>query len=185
MKREIDAIFSSPLRRAVQTAQIVAEPRGLPVTVMESFREINVGVLEQRGVTEEVWETYRQVIRDWINGKPETRFPGGENYHELWQRYQQGLQDITNQYPGQKLLVVGHGGIFTLTMPDLCPGTEILDLFKAETHNCALTKIQLKNDHGTITGKLIQWADASHLHGRAAELISGTPARGALKSDND
>lgn len=42
----IDAVYSSPLRRARETAEAIAAVVGKPVTVVEDFREINVGVLE-------------------------------------------------------------------------------------------------------------------------------------------
>ncbi|MGH2510245.1 MAG: histidine phosphatase family protein, partial [Ktedonobacteraceae bacterium] len=44
----IDAIYSSPLKRAHETAHIIAAPHQLPVTVIEGFREVNVGELELR-----------------------------------------------------------------------------------------------------------------------------------------
>ncbi len=180
--KQINAIFSSPLKRALQTARIVAEILGLSVTTTEAFREINVGELELKAPTEEVWQTYREVIKDWISGKPETTFPDGENYHQLWQRFHRGLTEITARHTGEKILIVGHGGIFTLPLPDLCPETNIRDLFQAEAHNCALTEILVQSKNGRLTGELIQWADAGHLHGKAAEFVPGTPSKGELLS---
>src|SRR5438046_2904114 len=44
--KHIDEIYSSPLRRAKETADIISEELHVPVTVMEQFREINIGDLE-------------------------------------------------------------------------------------------------------------------------------------------
>src|SRR6478672_925857 len=53
--KQIDAIYSSPLKRAVETAEIIAAPLGLPVALIEEFREINVGTLEEQPPTDENW----------------------------------------------------------------------------------------------------------------------------------
>src|SRR4051812_45611032 len=55
MGKQIDAIYSSPLKRAAETAQIIAAELGLPITTMENFREVNVGDLERYPPTEENW----------------------------------------------------------------------------------------------------------------------------------
>jgi len=57
----IDAVYSSDLRRAHETAEIVAEPHGVPVVVEPGLREVNVG--EWSGLT---------------RAEVERRFPGGE-----------------------------------------------------------------------------------------------------------
>ncbi len=179
--KKVDAIFSSPLKRAQQTAEIIGERLQLPMTVLENFRELNVGDLENRPPDEATWGVYRQVIGDWVNGASETSFPDGENYFNLWTRFHQGLQIVMERHPDQNILIVGHGGIFTMTMPDLCPGVDIQTLFKADIHNCALTEIIAHQTPEGIKGNLIQWSDAGHLYGKAAALVSGSPNKGELK----
>src|SRR5258707_14895533 len=51
----LDAAYASPLKRARETAEIIARPQGLPVTLLEEFREVNVGKLELKPPTEENW----------------------------------------------------------------------------------------------------------------------------------
>lgn len=176
----IQAIYSSPLLRAVETAQIVGEILGITPIIEEDFRELNVGDLESRPPNEETWAAYRRVIRAWVEGHPETAFPGGEDYPTLWTRYERGLRKAIQAHPGQELLIVAHGGNFTLTMPTLCPGVNILDLFRAESQNASLTTIELIEEQGNLTGRLLEWASTDHLSGKAADLIPGTPHKGDL-----
>lgn len=175
--RDIRAIYTSPLKRAQQTASYAGQALGLTPIVDESFREFNVGRLEDVPPSDETWGQYHQVIRSWISGQLETAFPGGENNLQLWARYEQGLRRALQAYPDQTLLIVGHGGIFTATLPTLCPGVNAAKLFKIENHNASLSEIDLEIIDGKLVGHLVQWADISHLSGAAAEVVSGVGFR--------
>jgi broad specificity phosphatase PhoE len=179
--RSIQAIYSSPLKRALDTAQIIGEILGLSPIVEEDFRELNVGLLENMPPSDENWDHFGNVIQSWVKGHPEAAFPGGEDYHTLWMRYRRGLRKVIRSHPDQTLLIVGHGGIFTLTLPDLCPGVDINDLLQREIHNTSLTEINLKERDGQPYGCLVRWASTDHLYSEAANLISGTPQQSELK----
>ncbi len=84
------------------------------------------------------------MIRAWVEGRAEVSFPGGENLTQLWDRYQKGLHQVIQAYPDQTVLIAGHGGIFTSTLPNLCPGIHIRDLFKHENHNASLTEVDVE-----------------------------------------
>ena len=180
--RDIHAIYSSPLKRAHQTATIVGETLGLTPIVDEAFREFNVGILEDLPPSDETWDQYRRIIHAWVEGRSEVSFPGGENHRQLWERYQNGLRRALLAYPDQTVLIVGHGGLFTSTLPILCPDVKILDLFKHENHNASLTEIDVELQGERPVGHLISWATTEHLTGEAAQFISGTPHRGELSN---
>src|SRR5690242_10734923 len=72
----IDAVYTSPLKRARETAEIIGEALGLPVLEREDFREVNTGRLEDEPPTPENWAFHDGILHDWMHGKPETRFPG-------------------------------------------------------------------------------------------------------------
>lgn len=100
----IDAVYSSDLVRAHETARIVAEPRGLDVTAIRDLREKHFGTWE--GLTDlEINERFPQTLdtswRDW--GDAETR-------HEMADRVLGALHRIAETHPGQRVLVVSHGG---------------------------------------------------------------------------
>jgi broad specificity phosphatase PhoE len=175
----IQAIYSSPLKRARQTARIIADKLKLPVTIVEDFRELNVGDLENRAPNLENWTIHNAVLHNWINGKLEERFPDGEDYHTLLRRLRSGLKQVFDGKDGVTALVVGHGGMFTLTLPDLCPDVR-MDMLEGENHNCSITRIDLEMPSGIPQGKLVTWAAVDHLYGKAAELVPGAPQEGEL-----
>ena len=179
--KDIQAIYSSPLKRACQTAEIIGETLNLSPTVSEAFRELNVGDLEKSPPTMETWNAYKTIITAWFKGNRNASFPNGENYHQTWSRYQQGLFEAVQTHPDQRLLIVGHGGIFTFTLPDLCPVVDFQNLIKMDNHNASLTRIDVTIENDRLIGTMIDWANISHLSGKAAELIPGFPQKGELK----
>lgn len=175
LDKKIDAIYTSPLKRASQTAEIIAAQLSLPVTVMENFREIDVGDLEDGPPSAEKWDFHNNLIIGWLNGHPERRFPGGDNYYDLWGRMRNGLQAILANWKQGNVLVVGHGGIFTFTLLEYCPEVDRHWLFRQGNPNCSISELLLEGKDDGFHGQLVSWADASHLSGEAAQLVSPLP----------
>jgi len=84
-EEEIDVVYASTLVRTQQTAEPLLAERGLELRMREGIREIRAGDLEMRG-DEEAIRTYIGTIFRW-GDDPRVRIPGGENGHEVWQRY--------------------------------------------------------------------------------------------------
>ena len=168
-------VYSSPLKRASETAEIIASAMGFDVVVMENFREIDVGDLETRRATQADWEFHEEVLDDWHRGRSESSFPGGENYIDLWTRLKQGYVKITDGSRNKHVIVVSHGGIMSITMKDLCPDTDPEHFRDIKWDNCAIAEVDIEQSGDRIRGTLIKWNQHSHLTGYAAELVPGVP----------
>jgi broad specificity phosphatase PhoE len=173
--KHIDEIYTSPLKRARETAEIIAEALGLKVVMMEQFREVNVGELEDCPPDAATWAVHNRILGGWLNGHPEVPFPGGENYFQLLARMREGMRQVVSGRSGKHILVVAHGGIISATLRDLCQNVNLEALGRQENHNCSITEIELAHADGRLQGALKAWAMHSHLYGRAAELVSGSP----------
>jgi len=68
------AVFSSPLRRAIETAEIIAKMLNFEVSILEEFREIGVGVLEEKPATQSDWAFHEQVVIG-LKGRAKLDFP--------------------------------------------------------------------------------------------------------------
>lgn len=167
----IGAIYSSPLKRAYETAQIIARPHKQPVTIIEEFREINVGDLERMPPNETSWQLHDQIIAAWTSGKLDIPFPGGESFLELVARVRAGLLEATRQRDKQRIVIVAHGGCITAIVRSLCPNAGSQHTSNA-MHNCAITEMELMISEDDLTSSLLSWACATHLCGEAAELTS-------------
>lgn len=102
-------VYASPLRRAYETAAIVAdELGGLPVRSAPGLQEIDLG--SWSGLTRaEVEERFPDGYARWFAGTG----PGwddGESYADLGERVVAALLDIASRHDGRRLLVVTHGG---------------------------------------------------------------------------
>ena len=102
-----DLVASSPLKRAWQSAWIVAE--GRPVRLISEFREIHFGRWE--GLSREEIEASDPVLfEDWQAGAAGFEYPGGERRAEFLARVESGLRQVA-QSPGHAALVLGHKGV--------------------------------------------------------------------------
>ena len=101
----LSAVYSSPLRRASETAAIVADRLGLDVRPLEALREIHVG--DWQGLTvDEVKVRYPEsASAGWHAG-----WPGGETYDELAARVLPALVGLADQHPNERILAVTHAG---------------------------------------------------------------------------
>ena len=174
--RPVDAVFSSPLRRARQTADIIGAALNLPVMEEESFREINVGALELEPPTPANWQLHNGILGAWLRGDAAQCFPQGEDYRSLLARMQRGLAAVTAEPTHRNVVIVGHGGIFTLTIRDICANVDMQTLLATENHNCSISPLELPMGQSR-GGRLVEWARSDHLSGEAAQLVSATPDR--------
>lgn len=105
--RKLDAIYSSPLKRALDTARIIASYHKLPVQVEPDFREIEAGELEGLSLAE-FSTSFSQFILRWREGNGQERLPGGESVADLAERVWRGIQRIREKHNGGTVAVVSH-----------------------------------------------------------------------------
>lgn len=107
----IDAIYSSDLIRAYNTAKPHAELRGLSVIADRGLRECYIGAWENKSAD---WclENYDTVFSvDWAHGFGTFRFPEGESTLEGGQRFQKRIIEICRENPERSILVASHAAV--------------------------------------------------------------------------
>ncbi len=118
---QIERIYSSPVMRAVQTAQILAEGLRASLEINEALREWSVGIYE--GTAQPAgWELHRQVQDDWfIHGKLDSRMPGGESFCDIRERFAPFVEGLVRKgrSTDQKVVLVGHGGLYMAMLPEI------------------------------------------------------------------
>ena len=106
---KIDAIYSSPLTRARETAQPLADALGLPVAYDDRLKEIDIGVF-QGTLAAELGDRFPQEAARWRSQDPDYRIPNGESRRELMQRAEAAFQAI-HAAGHDQVAVVAHGGV--------------------------------------------------------------------------
>ncbi|RLI49391.1 MAG: histidine phosphatase family protein [Candidatus Thorarchaeota archaeon] len=103
----IVAVYSSPLRRAIQTAEPLARALGLEVSKDEGFIDINFG--EWQGLSpQEVAQLYPGLYRQWLESPHLVRIPGGEGLEDVRSRAMKALKQAIERHQGQQIAIVGH-----------------------------------------------------------------------------
>jgi broad specificity phosphatase PhoE len=103
----LDAAYASDLRRARETAEAVAAPRGLHVTTEVELREVDVG--SWSGLTRaEAKARFPEGFRRWTEGGH--GWEDGETYEHMAERVVGAVRRIAAAREGDSVLVVAHGG---------------------------------------------------------------------------
>jgi broad specificity phosphatase PhoE len=107
MADELTAVYSSPLRRALETAEIVAASHGLEPVQLDALREIDVG--SWQGLTRaEIEQRFPVQFARWLDY--DQGWEDGESYEALGRRVVAALLELGDRHGGQRILAVTHGG---------------------------------------------------------------------------
>ncbi|MFM9378211.1 histidine phosphatase family protein [Gordonia sp. VNK21] len=153
----VDAIVSSPLQRAVVTAEAAGEALGLPVRILPGLIETDFGAWE--GLTfREAAERDPRLHRDWL-GDPSLAPPGGESFAQVAQRMTQVRAELVAEYAGQRVLAVSHvTPIKTLLQQALDVGPQLL--FRLHLDLASFSAADYYPDGGTVVRRV---NDTGHL----------------------
>ena len=107
MAEQLAAVYSSPLRRALETADVVAASHGLEPVPLDDLREVDVG--SWSGLTRaEVEERFPAQFARWLDyGQG---WEDGETYEEMGRRAVDALLRVAAAHDGERVLAVTHGG---------------------------------------------------------------------------
>lgn len=115
--QSIEALYASPLRRARQTAEVIARRLGLPVRFDDRLKEIDVGRFQGR-LRAELAREEAEVLARWASGDPDCPLPGGESRRQVAERGQAAFAAI-HRAGHRCALVVAHGTILLSTIKAL------------------------------------------------------------------
>jgi probable phosphoglycerate mutase len=153
----ITALYASDLMRAIETADYLAQNKGLSIQADASLRERRFGVFQ--GLTvEEILARWPEEGQRWRRRDPDFAPEGGETLTQFSQRCIQAVLRIAARHSGQTIALVAHGGVLDC-------------LYRAATHvdlqaprtwalpNTGINRLLCHEEGLTLIG----WADASHL----------------------
>ncbi|MCD5401671.1 histidine phosphatase family protein [candidate division NPL-UPA2 bacterium] len=110
---KIAAIYSSPLKRAWQTAKAIAERQHLGIKKVSALKEINQGKWQGLLVSE-ARRRYKRLYSRWLCEPLEVRPPEGESLEEASQRVEKACQRIVANHPQETICLVTHKVTATL-----------------------------------------------------------------------
>ncbi len=113
----IEAIYASPLRRAMQTARPVAEQLKLEIETDPRLMEVHAGVFQDK-LRVDLGQSYPSEYARWRSGDPDFAIPGGESRRDLMGRGREVFEEI-GRGGHEQVAVVTHGGLFAAALKAL------------------------------------------------------------------
>jgi broad specificity phosphatase PhoE len=101
---ELEVIYSSPLRRALDTANIIARYQKVAVRIAEGLTDFDYGQWQSLP-EKEVKRLYPALLNEWHNNPHKVRMPGGESLEDVRRRAVEVVNGILSRHQGNVLLV--------------------------------------------------------------------------------
>jgi probable phosphoglycerate mutase len=159
---DIDALYSSNLVRAKQTAEIINEALLLPHIIREEIREISFGLLEGKSdeYNEEHFHDFKEEQKKLLEDIP---YPGGENGTSVYERAMPLIQEIV-QSGKKNIVVVTHGGTIRVLLAALFGRNQAKRfLFGVSLENTGITQLIYNSQNDRFY--LERFNDFAHLEG--------------------
>lgn len=116
--KKIDIVVTSPLKRALETAEIVADELDVPLVIEPDFIEGNFGVIEGKTKTE-LTESEKEVFAKWIvlhDNYLDIFFEKGESKRQIMNRAVDGLRRLGKRFPGKSIAISTHSAVIRLIL---------------------------------------------------------------------
>ncbi|MFQ5878686.1 MAG: histidine phosphatase family protein [Dehalococcoidia bacterium] len=154
----IAAVYASPLRRAVATAEAIASQHGLPVVPEEGLIEMDIGQMD--GLTfQEARQRYPDFMEAWLGREvAATAMPGGERLQEVQERAWLALERVRDRHPDGTAVAVTHNFVILCLLCRVL-GVNLAD-FRHLRHSVAgVTDLEFRDDRVI----LVRMNDTCHL----------------------
>lgn len=154
----LDAIYVSPLNRAIATAEPMAKAKGLTPIVDEHFKEINFGEWEGHTI-QELSEKYGKVYTDFFDDPFSYPMPGEGSFQNVMKRAMAGFEELEKRHKGENIAIVSHGGLLRVMLVALL-GLDNRFYRKTWMTNTSITMLDVMEDGRRL---LMTLNDKAHL----------------------
>jgi broad specificity phosphatase PhoE len=152
-----DKIYISELKRTQQSIQQFID-LGLPYEKLSGLDELAWGIHEGQPATPETKSAFLELMRDWLNGKLDSKFEGGESPNEVKERQLEALDIIMSHSEEKDVLICMHGRAMRLLLCILT-GKPLTEMDNFPHQNLVLYKVTFDGDKFEI----VDFNNAKHL----------------------
>lgn len=157
-----DIMYSSPLKRAKETANIICSNTNIKPITLNEIREINFGEWEGLDFSE-INKLYPNEFSLWLNDKNNAPLIGGDKSIKLASiRAKNCLYNVIKQNANKRIAIVAHGGIIKATLIGLF-NWDMTMYHKLSIGNTSVSKLYIKDMNNLNRIKLVYFNDTSHL----------------------
>ena len=139
---KLEAVYSSPLKRALRTAQAISESQGLGVEISPALTDCNLG--EWQGLSLlEVRNTYKELYSEWAVHPDKVKIPGGESLGDVRERAADLIDEVIVRHQGSVVLI-SHRVVNKVLICALL-GLDNSHFWNIEQGNCGMTTFSYEN----------------------------------------
>lgn len=142
---KFDVVYSSPLMRAVQTAQEMVRGRNLNIILNSGFEERNYGLFDNLTI-DEIAEKYPTEYRAWRSDWLHYRVPDGESAEEVHNRTHDALKKAISHHKGKNIAIITHLGAARHMIANLLM-LRLEDTYRFSIDNCKAVHIVIDDDN--------------------------------------
>jgi broad specificity phosphatase PhoE len=144
----VSAVYSSPLKRARSTAQVIAEKQGIEVELHNGLLDIDFG--RWQGLTpEEVAMQDGDLLDTWLKEPHKVIFPEGESLNEVRDRFTSALNELVSKHDNETIVVVSHVVALKVILCAIL-GLDDSHFWQIAQYNCAISIVYIKKDSNFI-----------------------------------
>lgn len=154
----LDAIYTSPLKRAADTAEIIRGERNIPLIEEKGLIEINLGRWDGH-TPDEMDALYPGQYDLWRTKPGEVHIDGGETFADVQERAFAAFRRIAEKEREKTVLLVSHMGCLSTILFKIA-GYPLNDLWKHPIGNCALCEVDVDEQE---TMKIVKWAEDDYI----------------------
>ncbi len=148
-QRKLDAVFSSPLKRAVQTAEAIVRHHGLAVEIASGLNDINFG--EWQGLSvQKVRTRFNKLFATWVSEPHRVSMPSGESLVDVHQRTLTVVNQMVYEYEGKVVVIVSHRVVNKVLICCLL-GLDNSHFWDIRLDNCGMTTFELTDGRFVLT----------------------------------
>ena len=144
----LQAVYCSPLRRAVDTAAVVAAVHRLDVIPVADLREIAFGVWESLLATE-VEQRFGALLKEWWERPDRVQIPGAEPLDAARARVSAAIHEIVARHQDSQVAVVAHGGVNKLLMLTLLDAP-LSSYWRMRQDNACINIVEVDGNRGRV-----------------------------------
>jgi broad specificity phosphatase PhoE len=144
------AVYSSGMRRALETAAPIARACGLPLATVDALHECRLGSLSRRS-KDEVGAKYAELTRRWAAGDIGFKHDGAESYVEVECRIRAPFQELVERSSGHTIAIVTHGIVIRVLLTSLLEGLGPSDFERVRIRTGSLCDLRSDGARWTAT----------------------------------
>jgi broad specificity phosphatase PhoE len=155
------ALYSSAMRRAVETVAPIAQACGLEPRTIAALHERSMGPLSGAPIDAGL-HAYVEAQRHWMAGNLDHTHPGGESYAEIARRVVPPFLEIAQNHQGQTTVVVAHGVVIRVLLTRLVQGYGPEHFTHFAIENCLIYDLRWDGETWSIASPCVGQNEPQH-----------------------